>query len=310
MSFNKTRTPPRPLSEATSQPDLFRTPDVSDSELHVSLRKRKQPDCNSCDSMIRAISDMQNNIQDMFRDLMTSQAEQFTQIKLDISALKKQNEDLLVSNAEIISYVSKITEEQKELSARVVNLEQKEIKSQEYVSFLEQQVEVVERKIRETSVEIRNLSTENNTQMMGSIEQIYQVLKLDFDSKDIRSAYRLPAKNNRPRPIVIEFTVLLKKTDLLQAYKKFYRSNQEGKLSSVQVGLTGDKKQIYINEFLTRKAQRLHYLAREQVKAGNWKFCWSASGKIFLRKEEGQPAIEIKSEEQIYSLDQALRRDN
>lgn len=300
------RTPPRPLSEALSQPELSRMSEMSESEPSATMRKRKHPECHTCDSMTKAMSDMCDNIQDMFRDLKASQHDQFEQLKQDINTLKSQNEELLVSNTEIKCTVAKITEEQQKLLARVENLEQKGRKSQDYVSFLEEQVEVVERKIREACVEIRNLPTENNTQMMSVIKQVHQSLKIDCDVRDIRNAYRLPAKNNRPRPIIIEFTTLQKKTDLLQAYKKFNMTNNKEKLNSDHVGLQENKKPIYLNEFLTRKAQRLHYLAREQVKAGNWKFCWSARGKIFLRKEEGLPAIEIKSEEQIASMAQEL----
>ncbi|KOB75388.1 Zinc finger DNA binding protein [Operophtera brumata] len=295
------RSPARPLGESISQPDLYGTPDGGGDVDRNVLRKRRYPD-DSVESLSKSMRDMFKNINSMLKDLKSSQDEQFSLIRLDMSALKKQNEDLLTANTEIISTVSKITEEQRELKTRVKGLEKREIKSLDYVGILEQQVENLDSKIRETSIEIRNMPTDNNAQMMSAIEKMYKVLQLEYDQRDIRCAYRLPAKQDLPRPIVVEYVGLQKKIELLQAYKLFNRINKEERLDSITVGIAGDRRNIYINERLTKKAQQLHYQARVLVKNGSWKYCWTARGKVFLRKEEGQPIIEVKTFEQIAAM--------
>lgn len=295
------RTSPRPLSAASSQPDLFRTPDQGDSDLKYSLRKRKYPE-DSTESITSTMNEMFININSMFKDLKDNQNEQFSQMRVDMSALKKQNDDLLTSNAEIKKTICVISNEQKELKLRVEKLEQRESKASNYDSDLEQQVESLEWKIRETSVEIRNLPTESNEKMMDAIKQLHQTLNLSHDQRDIRSVYRLPVKQDRPRTIILEYAGLQKKFELLQAYKKYNQANKKDKLNTNSVGILGVKKTIYINDRLTRKAQQLHFQARQLVKAGSHRFCWTARGKVFVKKDEGEPILEIKTVEQITAL--------
>ncbi|KAJ0182239.1 hypothetical protein K1T71_001608 [Dendrolimus kikuchii] len=89
---------------------------------------------------------------------------------------------------------------------------------------------------------------------------------------------------------------------MLQAYKKFNSTHKDNRLNLSALGFHEENSVIYINELLTKKGKNLHYLARKLIKGIDWKFCWTSRGKIFIRKEEGQPAIEIKSDEQISTL--------
>ncbi|KOB74394.1 Zinc finger DNA binding protein [Operophtera brumata] len=292
------RTPPRPLNAAVSQPDIYGTPELQESDLKKTVRKRKYTDDTT-----HSMNDMFSNVLQMFKELKTSQDEQFSKISEEIGSLKTQNEILLKANAEIKSSLTFIAEEQNELKTRVDDLEKREKSSQMYVCELEEQLENVERKIRERSIEINNLTTENNEDMMTAIEKIHKTLKLEYDSRDIRSAYRITTKANRPRPIIIEYTTTQKKITLLRAFKEFNKIEKAEKFNTSTIGVAGVKQNIYINELLTKKARHLHYLARDLIKRSSWKFCWSAKGKIFIRKEEGQPAVELKSEDQIKALE-------
>lgn len=306
--------PPRPLGEAVSQPDLFRSPEMADLDLNT--RKRKCPNNevgdypnDACDEIAQAsIQSMFSNVQQMFLELQSSQQEIFTHIKKDIYALKNQNEELLASNKEIKQSMINIIEEQNALIARVEQLEKKDGTSASYALALEQQVENMERKLRETSIEINNLPTDSNEQMLDAVEQLHKVLHVEYDQRDQRCVYRLPAKPNQPRPIILEYTTLHKKIEVLQAYKKYNTKNKGERLNSSFTGLNGTPKVVYIKELLTKKGKHLHYLARELVKNTLWRFCWTVGGKVFIRKEEGQPAVEVKSDDQIASLHEEANR--
>lgn len=298
------RTPPRPLSAAVSQPDIYGTPELKESDLNVQFRKRKYTDDTN-----QTMSDMFSNVLQMFKELKASQDEQFSKISGEIGSLKSQNENLLAANAEIKSSLACITEEQNELKARIGDLEKQEKASQGYVCELEEQLENVERKVREGSIEINNLPTENNEDIMTVIEKIHKTLKLEYDPRDIRGAYRIKTKSNRPRPIIIEYTTMQKKITLLRAFKEYNKRGKAGKFSTSSIGVAGEMKYIYINELLTKKARHLHYLARELIKRSSWKFCWSARGKIFIRKDESQPGLEVKSEDQLKALEISMGND-
>lgn len=258
--------------------------------------------------MTRAMNDIYANMQEMFKDLRINQNEQFAQLNSNMSTLKKQNEDLLLSNLDIKTSMSEIISEQKDFRMRLEALESKDQNATIQAIQMEQQLENMERKIRETSVEIRNIPVENNAQMIEAIGKIHQVLQLDFEySRDVRSAFRLPTKEGRVRPVVLEFTTVHKQSHFLKAVRAYNLSNQSDKLNTNSINMPGEKKLIYVSEYLTKKAKHLHYLSRELIKKGDWKYCWTNRGKVFLRSNEGQPVIEIKNSEQLLDLSASMK---
>ncbi|KOB69604.1 hypothetical protein OBRU01_18146 [Operophtera brumata] len=70
------------------------------------------------------------------------------------------------------------------------------------------------------------------------------------------------------------------KTSILQAVKTHNAANTTDRLNT---------------KFLTQKARRLYFLARDRAKICRYDFCWSASGRIFLRKAVGSAPIVITS---------------
>ncbi|XP_060806129.1 uncharacterized protein LOC132903002 [Amyelois transitella] len=78
---------------------------------------------------------------------------------------------------------------------------------------------------------------------------------------------------------------------------------QKNKLTAKHLGLhTKEDTPIFVTEHLTPKGSRLYFLARELVKSRRFKYCWTAYGKIYLRKDDTSPIILIKSEAQIQKL--------
>ncbi|CAH2085372.1 unnamed protein product [Euphydryas editha] len=63
--------------------------------------------------------------------------------------------------------------------------------------------------------------------------------------------------------------------------------------------LHGESKSIYIGQFLTQKAKKLFYLAREFKYKNAYEFCWTAHRKIFLRKFAGAQSHRIDSESDL-----------
>ncbi|KAJ0174080.1 hypothetical protein K1T71_010226 [Dendrolimus kikuchii] len=289
------------MGDSSSEPDLHLSPDTEVFDSNIIL-KRKKVAVDSLEGISKTMQTMFSGLQVMFQDLKASHNEQFLQIKNDMNSLKEQNEHLLASNLEIKSSVSKIIQDHNELKTRVESLENSNTKSADYIRTLEQQLETVDRKIRETSIEIHNLPTENNTQMLSLIGKLHTFLNINYKPSDLRNALRLPSKINKPRPIILEYTNMEKKMEFLRAYKQFIKNNNEKKLTSACLGLSTENSAIYVNDLLTRKAKNLHYLARQFVKSRNWKYCWTSRGKVFIRKDDGQPSVEVKSAEQIAKL--------
>ncbi|CAG4985231.1 unnamed protein product [Colias eurytheme] len=69
------------------------------------------------------------------------------------------------------------------------------------------------------------------------------------------------------------------------------------------LGSTASKNtDIYFNERLTQENRHLFRAARQQTKASGYKYCWIKNGVVYIRKQEGNPAIAIKKPEDLHQL--------
>jgi len=59
---------------------------------------------------------------------------------------------------------------------------------------------------------------------------------------------------------------------------------------------------VYINEHLTGHNKNLFRLAKIKKRSLNYKFLWTRSGKIFMRKTDSSPTISITTEDHITAL--------
>lgn len=91
---------------------------------------------------------------------------------------------------------------------------------------------------------------------------------------------------------------------LLSAARNFNKNhNNEGRLSSLSIGLAGEKRPIYISEHLPVSSRKLFFAAKEFAKLHKYEFCWSTNGNIFVRKSTGAKQILIKSELTLRALE-------
>ncbi|KAG7309289.1 hypothetical protein JYU34_005230 [Plutella xylostella] len=89
---------------------------------------------------------------------------------------------------------------------------------------------------------------------------------------------------------------------MLKGIKSFNIKNSKNKLNASHLGLKDNSTPVFTAEYLTPKANRLYFLARDLVRTDLYQFCWTSQGRIFVRKSEGTPAILIKNEEQVTQL--------
>ncbi|CAH2089623.1 unnamed protein product [Euphydryas editha] len=102
--------------------------------------------------------------------------------------------------------------------------------------------------------------------------------------------------------IVVGTSSAMVKSDILRLSKAF-NIKTKGKLCAKHLGfLTSEDTPIFICEQLTTKGARLYYLARDLAKSAQYKFCWTAYGKVYVRKTETSQVVCIKSEAQVHQL--------
>ncbi|VVC86797.1 unnamed protein product [Leptidea sinapis] len=130
-----------------------------------------------------------------------------------------------------------------------------------------------------------------------------QAVGLPISPSDLRDVYRLPGKTSTTRPIIVDFSTVLRKQQLLSFVRKC--NNQKlanDKLNTKLIGLPGNQKPVYIEEKIPSRTKKLYLQAREFRKKNKYAFCWCSNGNIFLRKKEGDKQIIIRSEQCLVGL--------
>lgn len=262
----------------------------------VSTRKRRREDDFSTE-----ISSLRAEMQRMFSTLIESQTRGFEK-----NAAVLQN--IQQTNINIESSVAFLTTQNEELKKKIETLEEKSREDRKYIAILEEKLEVAQQDNRKTNFEIKNVPRQQNETKDDLISMAVNLSKsvgCTLERSAIRDIYRVRAKrdsNIKNTPIVVETTSTLVKNDFLRSCKA-YNIKQKTKLAAKHLGMrTQEDTPIFVSEQLTPKAARLYFLARELVKAKTYKFCWTAYGRVYLRKEDNSPVILINSEPQIQQL--------
>lgn len=176
--------------------------------------------------------------------------------------------------------------------------ENKEIKKQ-YI-YLQNKVQELEREIiaiktykpqeneqRRKNVVIVGLNGEHAKE---SVKKIFNVLNVDV-SEEKYSIKTLPSKKPL-KPILVQLENETLRNDIIQKSKTTL-------LSTEKCGIDNRRdSKIYINQDLSKNDRDLYKKATELRKHG-YKYVWCKNSKILVRKQDGDPVIQIVTEGQI-----------
>ncbi|XP_041980247.1 uncharacterized protein LOC121733911 [Aricia agestis] len=252
-------------------------------------KPNKRPRPNTSPQQVEKYHDKQEEILSML-----------SQVLLELSEMRKSN----VEMQKTLEFYSKNFEN---LNTRIKSLEEEKQHQNMYINKLETKLEDLERHSRASCIEIRGIppkKSESKTELITYINRIHTKINVQTESNIIKDIYRLSRKPNGERPIVVEYTTNLFKDKILQATKKYNSSNTTDRMNTISLGFEGNKTPVYISELLTPKARRLFFLARDVTKQIGYDFCWTANGKVLMRKTEGLSLIVISNEKQLEDLKQ------
>ena len=230
-------------------------------------------------------------------------SKQTTEMQRMTSTLK----EIQQSNHNIENSISFLTAQNEELTKKIVQLENQHREDKKYITILENKIEEIQIENRKTNFVIKNVPKRNNeTQedLLNMITCLTRNLECNFLKSDVKDVYRLRGKNNENpnQPIIVETSSTILKTEVMKMGRAFNIKRKE-KLTCKQLGFTSQEDTpIFLSDHLTAKGSRLHFLARDLTKSGAFKFCWTAYGKVYVRKDEQSPTIIIRSEEQVHML--------
>lgn len=242
-----------------------------------------------------------------FRKIITEFKEEQNK-KLD--ALQDTINDIRKQNNGIIETVEHLSNDYMDLRRQLDVLEKERKENMDYIQTLENKLETLEKTQKNTCIEIKNIPLkpkETKQDLLNIINQISTSINLPIQTVNIRDAYRINTKTEDNKPIIVDCNSVILKESILEYCKKFNNQHRDNKLNTSHLKISGPLKNIYISEHLTPKARRLFFLARDFAKTSDYKYCWTAGGKIYLRQREGLRSIRITTEADLVKLKVELK---
>lgn len=202
--------------------------------------------------------------------------------------------------------MSSVSDQLTSLESKIIGLEKERITMVTKLTALEEKVESFDRTLVRTCVELRNVpkrANENKKALYDALLELSKQLEIKMQVADIRDvSRRLSKKESSNSSLTVEFMNTLTKTNFLLAVKDYNKRNPTNKINSTHLGIDAPKTPIYIAEQLTTYSKRLFYLARNFAKANQYLFCWTAEGRILMKKTPDSPSIVIKNEMQLHKM--------
>lgn len=280
-----------PIKQNTAQHNLSSSSlDLSTGSSYVTHRTQKRNQGDDFESFMK-------KMETLFTSWTTKQDLKNETILESVNVIREQN----IKITQSIEFVSAQYEE---MRTKIEQLEKEKSADKVHIQNLEQKIEHLERNMNCTSLEIRNVPIkkgEKKDDLFSMVTNLCDSLNVPLDGFEIRNVYRGFSKSQNQKPIVVDFLSARIKENILVAVKQFTQQNGS-KLSTSNLKLEGQLSTIYVSDYLTPKMKRLHFLVRDFSSTHCYKYCWATPGAIYLRKKEGDPAIRIKSEEDLKSF--------
>ncbi|CAG9137689.1 unnamed protein product [Plutella xylostella] len=125
---------------------------------------------------------------------------------LEQSFLQSINE-LKAQNEAITKSMELISDKYDEMTTHMKKVENEQKDQKRYIHLLEQKIELLERKNVSSSIEIRNIpklnASETKEDLIKTVKNISDVLKVPIDKMDIKDIYRTNTKIESNKPITL-----------------------------------------------------------------------------------------------------------
>lgn len=271
--------------------------DIYDSPLsYVSQRiKRKRED---------DLDAFREDMINMIKAMLLNQEIELKKITPTLMEIKQ-------TNANIENSVASITEQNEEFKRKIEQMEIQARKDKEYITILEDKIEDLQRSSRKSNIEIKNVprqTKETKEDLINMVLCLSKNVSSEIEKSDIRDIYRIKGKKQGNRqttsntPIIVELSSTILKTEVLKMCKSYNKRNKV-KLCAKHLGFKNNEDiPVFVSEQLTAIGSRLHFLARDLSKSKGYKYCWTAYGKVYVKKNDESPTHIIRSESQIQSF--------
>ncbi|CAB3246049.1 unnamed protein product [Arctia plantaginis] len=235
-----------------------------------------------------------NEIKYMLDQIMTQQETKFDLLNNTLATVMTQNQAIQKS-------VETLTNKHDALLMKISQLERENGAYRERISTLERNLDSLERSVRRSTIEIRNLPSqehENKALLIETIQQVGLTLGLEtpIHKSEIKDIFRTRSA------VVVDFTTSFRRDSMISMYKSYNKSKRDKKepqLNTESIKLPGAPCTLYISEYLTSKARHLFYMARSSVKTKKLFKAWTSSGKVYIKREADSAPTRIEEESDV-----------
>jgi Baculovirus FP protein len=143
----------------------------------------------------------------------------------------------------------------------------------------------------------------NNVDEMEALKKIGRLLEVEVAEHHVADVYRINTKNiTTAQPMVIKFTNKITRNS-------FVANRKNRSIFSCDIGINTDKKQIYVNEYLTKNAMQLLNHAKILKKEFSFKFVWAKNGIIYAKENEKSELFKIENEKVISAIIHSINNE-
>ena len=154
---------------------------------------------------------------------------------------------------------------------------------------VEIKLDELEQYTRRDCLEITGIPVVPNDSPALLVKEMSEIMGVNLNENDISIAHRLPPTKKVKDRLIVKFT-RREKRDEIYSKRKNLKSKRTKDLPSVvcepESAVVSHKAQIHVNESLTPYRKRLLGRILQFKRDHNYKFIWTANGKIMLKKTE------------------------
>lgn len=213
-------------------------------------------------------------------------------IKSNIEELIKNFSFLSEKYDVLLTKIDNNNEIIKDQCKTINEIKKSNIVKDQVIKNLSEKVDNLEQYTRNKNIEIVGLNEIPGENCKQLVVDIAKKLNLNINIDEVDVAHRVKSlKNNKSKNIIAQFKSRTIRDMLVQKRNLIIT---ETNLNGTPIGT-----KLYINEHLTNFYKNLLRLAKLRQRETDFKFVWFKNSKIFARRTETSPIINIQSEEDV-----------
>lgn len=179
----------------------------------------------------------------------------------------------------------------------IQSLEAENSKLSSELAYIGKRMRTLEKASRSCNAEIHGIPEKRGENVLNILNKLCDEIKIEIPDGAIcavRRVAKLNPSSERPRNVLITLSSERHRDSLISSVRRYNKDHVANPLNSGQVGVTGEKRRIYVVEHLSPETKELHAVARKFAKDHSFKYVWVKYDRVYLRKCDESPAIHVK----------------